>query len=85
MKEVIYDLASVENNGQNFKYNVIGSVGFAPKIEKLVDHYPFLRKLVYVTFKDSVDYWGTRKFILFYGIYMDPLKLARDFDNFFIT
>lgn len=68
MKEVIYDLASVENNGQNFKYNVIGSVGFAPKIEKLVDHYPFLRKLVYVTFKDSVDYWGTRKFILFYGI-----------------
>lgn len=68
MEEVIHDLSSIENKGQNFKYKVIGSSGLAPKIQFLRNTFPVLNRLIPVTYCDSEYFFGTRGFEYFYGL-----------------
>lgn len=66
MEEVIHDLSSIENKGQNFKYRVIGSSGLAPKTIHLREAFPVLS--LPVSYCDSTYYYGTKGFEFFYGL-----------------
>ncbi len=68
MEEVIHDLSSIENKGQNFKYRVIGSSGLAPKTQLIRNAFPVLNRLIPVTYCDSEFFVGTKSFENFYGI-----------------
>lgn len=68
MEEVVYDLATVENKGQNFKYKLTGWAGLAPKISLLKLRYPVLNSLIPLTYGNSDWEYGTKKFEYFYGL-----------------
>lgn len=68
MEEVIHDLSSIENKGQNFKYRVIGSSGLAPNTKFLRNNFPFLNRLIPVTYCDSNYFFGTKGFEYLYGL-----------------
>lgn len=67
IQEVIYDIATIENQGNSFKYHVKGSSGLAPKTSYLRNAYPVLNKLIPVNYCGNIEI-GTWKFERYYGL-----------------
>lgn len=68
IQEVINSVASIENNGNPFKYKVEGNIGHAPSIENLTLRYPLISVLVPMAFGQSDSFLGILKFSGYYGL-----------------